>query len=62
MPRVSSSNEAFKKVEQVVGRPAVTKDNINDLYVRDAPQVCVFCAFLASIWHAQILTPSSESL
>ncbi|KAF8153941.1 hypothetical protein B0H34DRAFT_799860 [Crassisporium funariophilum] len=37
MPRVNISDEAFKKTEQVVDRPPVTKHNINDEYVRDPP-------------------------
>ncbi|KAF8958566.1 hypothetical protein BDZ97DRAFT_1668299 [Flammula alnicola] len=37
MPRVNITDEAFKKTEQVVGRPEVTKKNINEEYMRNAP-------------------------
>ncbi|TFK37544.1 hypothetical protein BDQ12DRAFT_144568 [Crucibulum laeve] len=37
MPRVASSDEVFKKAEQVVERPSVTKQNINDEYMRHPP-------------------------
>ncbi|KAF9007039.1 hypothetical protein BDQ17DRAFT_1351296, partial [Cyathus striatus] len=37
MPRVTSTNEPFKKTVQIVGKPPVTDHNINDEYVRNAP-------------------------
>jgi hypothetical protein len=39
MPRVTSTDEVFKKAEQVVGKPETTKHNINEEYLRNAPQV-----------------------
>ncbi|KAF9040107.1 hypothetical protein BJ165DRAFT_1531077 [Panaeolus papilionaceus] len=38
MPRVNYTDEAFKKVEQVVDRSRTTDSNINDDYVRQPPQ------------------------
>ena len=40
MPRVNTTDEVFKKTEQVVGKPETTKHNINEEYLRNAPQVC----------------------
>ncbi|PPQ64919.1 hypothetical protein CVT24_008259 [Panaeolus cyanescens] len=37
MPRVNYTDEVFKKVDQVVGRPPTTDHNINDDYVRKPP-------------------------
>ena len=39
MPRVNTTDEVFKKAEQVVGKPETTKHNINEEYLRNAPQV-----------------------
>lgn len=35
-------SRAFKKTEQVVGRPPVTDHNINDEYLRDPPRVSTY--------------------
>ncbi|KAF4612097.1 hypothetical protein D9613_003639 [Agrocybe pediades] len=37
MPRVTNSDQAFKKNEVVIGKPATTDTNINDDYYRDPP-------------------------
>ena len=42
----TDDNRKFKKAEQTIGRPGVTDHNINDEYLRDAPNVrCWPCVF-----------------
>jgi hypothetical protein len=50
MPRVTISDEVFKKPEQVVGKPETTTHNINDEYMRNAPNVCASFS-LISVYH-----------
>ncbi|KIM41986.1 hypothetical protein M413DRAFT_10808 [Hebeloma cylindrosporum] len=38
MPRVNTTDEVFKKAEQTVGKPETTKRDINEEYLRNAPQ------------------------
>ncbi|KAF9476618.1 hypothetical protein BDN70DRAFT_838986 [Pholiota conissans] len=37
MPRVNYSDEVFKKAEQTVNKPATTKQNINEEYMKHPP-------------------------
>ena len=41
MPSIHNTDEKFKKTYQTVERPVTTNKNINDVYYRNAPNVCV---------------------